>query len=84
MRAGLTAKTTPGARTPCQSTGKKLADLDRQIAEAIAEREDLIQRIPSLPLRSPEKAEAVRHRDALNEVLVSLRRYRRVLDDVQR
>ncbi len=62
---------------------EKLADLDRQIAEAVAEREDLIERIPNLPPRSPEKAEAVRHRDALNEVLVSLRRYRRALDDVQ-
>lgn len=61
---------------------EKLADLDRQIAEAISEREDLIQRIPSLPPCSPEKADAVRHRDALNEVLVSLRRYRRTLDDV--
>ncbi|BCM87987.1 hypothetical protein [Methylobacterium indicum] len=63
---------------------EKLADLDRQIAEAVSEREGLIQRIPNLPPRSPEKAEAVRHRDALNEVLVSLRRYRRALDNVQR
>ncbi len=62
---------------------EKLADLDRQIAEAIAEREDLIQRIPSLPPDSAEKAEAVCHRDALNEVLVSLRRYQRALNNVQ-
>lgn len=61
----------------------KLADLNRQIAEAVAEREDLIQRIPDLPPRSPKKAEAERHRDALNEVLVTLRRYQRALDDVQ-
>jgi Lon protease-like protein len=59
---------------------EKLADVDRQIADAVGQREDLIQRIANLSPYSPEKDEAVRHRDALNEVLVSLRRYRRSLE----
>jgi hypothetical protein len=46
----------------------KLAGLDCQIAEAVAEREDLILRIPGLPPRIPEKADAAaRHRNTLNE-----------------
>ncbi|MBX9589619.1 MAG: hypothetical protein K2X43_09955 [Hyphomonadaceae bacterium] len=61
----------------------KLAEIDRQIAEAVAEREDLIRRIPDLPPGSAEKAEAVRHRDALNEVLVTLRGLRHALDAVR-
>jgi septal ring factor EnvC (AmiA/AmiB activator) len=61
----------------------KLATVDEQIAEGVAQREVLIRRIADLPFHDAEWVEAKRRRDVLNEVLTALRRYRRALESVR-
>lgn len=64
-------------------TEDKLAEVDEHIAACVAQREDLIRLLADLPHDAPERDEAKRRRDALNEVLTALRRYRRALECVR-
>lgn len=64
-------------------TEDKLAEVDDQIAVSVAQREVLIRRIADLPHDDPGRTEAKRRRDALNEVLTALRRYRRALESLR-